>query len=133
MKRMYAAAMAMILVVGCGPFDSGYSVEIEGAIEPTTSVDTLLGLRMTEGEESLALVDIEVHMQLAGQQINNMQFELAEDLDEDGKFGVGDLLTVKEPVDLYGPETVGQEFIVEFLEKGEGNRVTVLDEKVWQP
>lgn len=131
MKKVWLVAAMWLMA--CGPTDSGYELALEQVTAPTEEVDELVRLKMLEGTEALALVDIEVQMQIAGQQLNLMQFELTEDLDGDMKFGVGDALTVKEPVNLYGPDSIGKEFIIKLVRKEEGNIVTILDEQVWQP
>ncbi len=132
MRTLWMSAVAL-LAMACGPGEPEYETALEQLSPPTEMVDTLVSLRMLEGVEALSLVDIEVRMQIAGQQINIVRFELTEDLDGDMKFGVGDTLSITEPVNLYGPEAIGKEFLVTLTKKGEGNIVSVLDEHVWQP
>ena len=116
--RASVAVLGVFLAVGCGPLpeDEGapLCLALFDAAEPLTAGDDdrLFHLHY-RADFGPALLVSGLHASIEAQQIYrsnvwNLRYELTRDLDGDGRFGPGDVVTVSERGhDVFGPRETG--------------------------
>ncbi len=137
MRIILAFAAASLLLLSCGESDS-FSFTLVNHDDDLTldGGDNLFFIEMESGSRSLDPTRLNVTLQEPGEDRFQMNHVLDTDTEDDGLFGPGDRLLVREPgVSFVGPEAEGTSFQVELSEEDEDNPtfVTRLWTGTWEP
>ncbi len=127
---LLSAALPLSACAG-GAFE--VAVEDHPAVLTADAGETLFVLTLIESGEKLPLAELKVSAALPGVTQTVINY-VHDDKDGDGAFSLGDSLTCKEPpLNLFGPEAVGQEVRVLLLRDPGGQTLKELTEVRWTP